>query len=363
MHQASIPTAATSDPKTSQAVTLRSWAVWSGRDRLHLSIWFATLALALAVLIKTAPIAYREGADLTDPSINNPAALRAGLRDLGMSPETLALISLIAGIAGNVLQIVLAWLILRARTWVATTIAVGLVAMAAAQYPPSIPEYFAGEPVWIFLARLVTLIGMSFFFTLPFIFPSGYFVPRWTAVMAVLAVLGVGQFAFFPDLVLDENSAAFLLSALATVLPFAVAIAYVMFARLRDPERPTVASVYRRMRWALLLLFLTVGFVVVEPLFVPADHLSREATELVLNAASTIGPLLIAIYAQVYRYRRVSTEKERQQTKWVVFGLAFSGMGFVIGDSAIRAIENGIGGVGVLLVFVWSCRCCSPPYR
>ncbi len=101
-----------------------------------------------------------------------------------------------------------------------------------------------------------------------------------------------------------------------------------------------------------MLLVATFTIVVMETLFVPEDHLGREATALILNAASTVGPLLLAIYAQVYRYRRVSTEKERQQTKWVVFGLAISGMGFVIGDSAIRAIEHGIGGVAILLVFV-----------
>src|SRR5260370_28990731 len=34
--------------------------------------------------------------------------------------------------------------------------------------------------------------------------------------------------------------------------------------------------------------------------------------------------LLTAAVAQVYRYRRVSTPRERQQTKWVVFGLALA---------------------------------------
>ena len=34
--------------------------------------------------------------------------------------------------------------------------------------------------------------------------------------------------------------------------------------------------------------------------------------------------------AQVYRYRRVSTARERQQTKWVVFGFAIGMLGFVL---------------------------------
>ena len=38
--------------------------------------------------------------------------------------------------------------------------------------------------------------------------------------------------------------------------------------------------------------------------------------------AATIGVLGIGIYAQVYRYRRVSGPARRHQTKWVVFGMA-----------------------------------------
>ncbi|MFQ5407310.1 MAG: hypothetical protein ACE5FI_02670 [Anaerolineales bacterium] len=41
---------------------------------------------------------------------------------------------------------------------------------------------------------------------------------------------------------------------------------------------------------------------------------------------------LVGLYAQIYRYRRVSTPVQRQQTKWVVFGL----------------------GAVVLVIFVWS---------
>jgi signal transduction histidine kinase len=40
---------------------------------------------------------------------------------------------------------------------------------------------------------------------------------------------------------------------------------------------------------------------------------------------------ILATYAQVHRYRRVSSAAERQQTKWVVFGVLMEGMLFVIG--------------------------------
>ena len=36
------------------------------------------------------------------------------------------------------------------------------------------------------------------------------------------------------------------------------------------------------------------------------------------------------VFAQVYRYRRVSTPMERQQTKWIVFGVAVALLGFLL---------------------------------
>jgi GAF domain-containing protein len=48
----------------------------------------------------------------------------------------------------------------------------------------------------------------------------------------------------------------------------------------------------------------------------------------VLNAAIWLGALGAAIYSQVYRYRRVSSAMQRQQTKWVVFGIAAALVGY-----------------------------------
>ncbi|MGE5335116.1 MAG: hypothetical protein ACM3N4_10485 [Nitrososphaerota archaeon] len=42
------------------------------------------------------------------------------------------------------------------------------------------------------------------------------------------------------------------------------------------------------------------------------------------------GVVLTPVAAQIYRYRRVSTHRERQQTKWVVFGFALAMVGLVL---------------------------------
>ena len=41
--------------------------------------------------------------------------------------------------------------------------------------------------------------------------------------------------------------------------------------------------------------------------------------------------------AQVYRYRRVSTSRERQQTRWVVFGFSIGIVGFVLSIVLVNA--------------------------
>ena len=53
------------------------------------------------------------------------------------------------------------------------------------------------------------------------------------------------------------------------------------------------------------------------------------------NQAPWAGPifvalLLCAVGTQIYRYRRVSTPRERQQTKWVVFGFSIGIIGFIL---------------------------------
>jgi hypothetical protein len=57
------------------------------------------------------------------------------------------------------------------------------------------------------------------------------------------------------------------------------------------------------------------------------------------------------VVAQVYRYRRISTPEQRQQTKWVVFGFAAALVGF----TAVLLLANlspairGVGPVGVMV--------------
>lgn len=63
--------------------------------------------------------------------------------------------------------------------------------------------------------------------------------------------------------------------------------------------------------------------------FVPDSPLNPEHYPPLLQAAGFLGFVLSVVVAQVYRYRRVSTPVQRQQTKWVVFGVGIALTGFL----------------------------------
>jgi hypothetical protein len=87
---------------------------------------------------------------------------------------------------------------------------------------------------------------------------------------------------------------------------------------------PTGQFVPRWMRWAIVVFL--VGQV---PLPFFSDALVRLNSYAV--ALGFLGEAAILVVGQLYRYRRVSSPRERQQTKWVVFGFAVPITYFVIG--------------------------------
>jgi hypothetical protein len=77
-------------------------------------------------------------------------------------------------------------------------------------------------------------------------------------------------------------------------------------------------------RWTRAL---AVAFVIgqIDEYFFPSSFLPDIPDP--LNTAVVVGLLASIVYAQVYRYRWVSGPVERQQTKWVVFGITATVVG------------------------------------
>lgn len=74
-------------------------------------------------------------------------------------------------------------------------------------------------------------------------------------------------------------------------------------------------------RWSIFVALASLAYI---PLgfYLPPEELLDVGSPVTLSfGVGYIFLILIGIYAQVYRYRRVSTPQDRQQTKWFVFGL------------------------------------------
>lgn len=74
--------------------------------------------------------------------------------------------------------------------------------------------------------------------------------------------------------------------------------------------------------WARWVLVLSVPWnILLIPLLpMRGPEIAEQPALFALVAAMFLTFVVLGIYAQIYRYRRVSTPEERQQTKWVVFG-------------------------------------------
>ena len=67
-----------------------------------------------------------------------------------------------------------------------------------------------------------------------------------------------------------------------------------------------------------------------------------------LNVVVWSGALGAVVYAQIYRYRRVSNRAQRQQTKWVVFGIATALTGFWSINLALSVVAPAPTSAGAL---------------
>jgi hypothetical protein len=81
-------------------------------------------------------------------------------------------------------------------------------------------------------------------------------------------------------------------------------------------------------RWIRLSVFLILAYAVPTVLF-PNSPVSPDNWPALPYASLFASLLLTGVFAQAYRYRRVSSYTQRQQTKWVVFGFTMALAGYV----------------------------------
>ncbi len=234
------------------------------------------------------------------------------------------------------------WLVLARVVWVALLVlALGLF---FASLPPSfkylrtlyepfvyvsVPQLYIDDVLWLqavglsvdFYAWFYIIVSLLFLF----VYVSIGVVLFWRKSddrMALLASISLVLFpvAFYSELVGMLPAAWTLPSQGVEILGGAcMGLFFYLF--------PTGRFVPRWTRW---LAVVYVAYWVLQVFF--PDSLINN---LWLGFVPFLGLIASMLVLQVYRYRRVSSPLERQQTKWVVFGIVLAFGGFVIGSTVL----------------------------
>jgi signal transduction histidine kinase len=251
--------------------------------------WPAAAWLLVAVVINLAtirmvPELYRQSVALTDIPDGDRAEMRDRLASLHLTPAFLAWFELISNGIGLLINMVIGWLLVRrgARNGFAIYLGFVLLAMTNANYPPSIDELLPGQPVAQAITRLCTAVAISGFFSLPFLFPDGRFVPKWTALWCAYIVFSVSSFAFFPDWQPFGAPVPILDGAMTVLLILSIVFSIVYRYRVvSTPEQR------RQTRWVML------GLIIGVPGFFAGDAMMRNIGASPAGIACLLGFLVV----------------------------------------------------------------------
>ncbi len=207
--------------------------------------------------------------------------------------------------------------------WLASVWVAGIASVALATVVYVAIERFAFVEVWDQQSRVVVLV-VSGIQLVGFSAAAAIILWRkyndWVALLLALVLVSL------PLSFIDADEPAFLAANPGWVIPV---ILYSLFIGAGIPLFLLLlvfpdGRLVPRWAGALVLLWVPVVLITTLPLLSDSTTLDSSLFNAVWLALVTLG-----IFAQVYRYRRVSGPTERQQTKWVVLGLA----GFVLGVS------------------------------
>ncbi len=170
---------------------------WAGVAR---ALWILLALSALALFVASLLAYYQQALTLTAPAIRdpdhrgmgNPEAMRAALRDLGLSVRfyaayTTAIFALFGAVYASV---GLAIFSRKPNERVALAVSLWLVTFGATFTPASL-SLDGMSPVLDLFRLAVGNVALLAFFLLFFLFPDGRFVPGWTRWVALYLAAGV----------------------------------------------------------------------------------------------------------------------------------------------------------------------------
>ncbi len=105
---------------------------------------------------------------------------------------------------------------------------------------------------------------------------------------------------------------------------------------------PNGRFVPRWTRWVVALQLVLSALTIMSPLDSPVNAPNSPIAQAL--GILPLGFFVIIIFAQVYRYRRVSTQRQREQSKWAVLGLVVAAVGVIGLNIADLIIAQAPGG-------------------
>jgi signal transduction histidine kinase len=254
-------------------------------------LWLLAAVVVSSVAMRNLPEQYHQAVAQTGIPEADRAEMRRSLAALHLSPTFIAWYELVAfSVVDTFVNLGIGWLLIRRapRTWFTGYLAFVFLASTLAVYPPSIADQFPGQPVAQNLVRATTCVSISGFFLLPFIFPSGRFVPRWTVLVGAYIAFTMIDFAFFPSFN-PVGDVPPVVEATSTIL-FVLAAIGSMLYRYR---RVSTADQRRQTRWVLFGMM--IGF----PGFFAGDAMMRNIGPGPVGVACLVGFLAVMPIATV----------------------------------------------------------------
>lgn len=255
------------------------------RRSIFTGVWMLAAAIICWLQVTTLQQRFRDDQALAYLSASERHATLAAIDRLGIGTTAMAGFWLVSSIVLLAVYLVLGWLLVRRGQPAGFSIWLALVtlSMTSLIYPPDIPDYFPNQPVHEAVVKAATMIGVSGFFTLPLLFPTGRFVPRWTIALGAYILLEMALFAWTGE---GTPGGPPWLEAILTTIFFGV-IAGSAIYRYRWVSN---ADQRRQSRWVLF------GFLIGIPCFLIGDAMMRNVDDSPRGAFFLIGfPLLVLV--------------------------------------------------------------------
>jgi serine phosphatase RsbU (regulator of sigma subunit)/anti-sigma regulatory factor (Ser/Thr protein kinase) len=252
--------------------------------------WVALFLFALYVVFATIPESYDRATTIcTPPDCADDQVTQAGmdsLSNLGLSLSFFAWYTIIISVIFALVYVGLAALIFWRRSDDPMAVYVSVtLVLFGTSITDRIIATSGGNIVYEVLVALMPALAWIAFANLLYLFPDGRFVPRWTMALAAI---------WLSMIILPLTLNRFVSGWVYTVINI-------------DEWHPLVQ---------LTLLFVLFGG---------------------------------GIYAQIYRYRNTSNPVQRQQTKWVVYGLVVLASAVLLVSELPNAVAPELGANGTLL--------------